>query len=65
MKAGGGMMQDKRMEVGGGMGEFSGGMVKNPGPRHQLHKDSPMERSTYYEKVLQSEAWSLNGVCGL
>uniref|UniRef100_A0A667WA86 Trinucleotide repeat containing adaptor 6A n=1 Tax=Myripristis murdjan TaxID=586833 RepID=A0A667WA86_9TELE len=49
MKAGGGMVQDKRMDVGG-MGDLNGVMGKNPGSRHQLHKDSPMDRSPYYDK---------------
>ncbi|XP_078141021.1 trinucleotide repeat-containing gene 6A protein-like isoform X2 [Centroberyx gerrardi] len=49
MKTGGGMVQDKRMDVGG-MGDYNGVMGKNPGSRHQLHKESPMDRSPYYDK---------------
>jgi len=44
------MVQDKRMDMGG-MGDYNGVMGKNPGSRHQLHKDSPMDRSPCYEKV--------------
>ncbi|XP_067332253.1 trinucleotide repeat-containing gene 6A protein-like isoform X1 [Channa argus] len=50
MKTGGGMVQDKRMDMGG-MGDFSGVMGKNPGSRHQLHKESVMDRNPYYEKL--------------
>lgn len=50
MKTGAGMMQDKRMDMGS-MGDFNGVMGKNPGSRHQLHKESAMDRSPYYDKV--------------
>lgn len=53
MKTGAGMVQDKRMDMGG-MGDYNGGMGKNPGSRHQLHKDSPMDRSSYYDKVCRN-----------
>uniref|UniRef100_A0A3Q1HCD4 TNRC6 PABC binding domain-containing protein n=1 Tax=Anabas testudineus TaxID=64144 RepID=A0A3Q1HCD4_ANATE len=49
MKTGSGMVQDKRMDMGS-MGDFSGVMGKNPGSRHQLHKESAMDRSPYYDK---------------
>ncbi|XP_034395185.1 trinucleotide repeat-containing gene 6A protein-like isoform X2 [Cyclopterus lumpus] len=49
MKTGAGMVQDKRMDMGG-MGDYNGVMGKNPGSRHQLHKDFAMDRSPYYEK---------------
>lgn len=49
MKTGSGMVQDKRMDMGS-MGDFSGVMGKNL-VRHQLHKDSAMDRSPYYDKV--------------
>lgn len=58
MKGGGGMMQEKRMEVVS-MGEFNGVMGKNPGSRHQLHKESPMDRSPYYDKVGPARWFSL------
>lgn len=44
-------MSDKRGDMGN-MGDFNGVMGKNPGSRHQLHKDSTMDRSPYYDKVL-------------
>lgn len=50
MKVGAGMMQDKRMDMGS-IGDYNGVMGKNPGPRHQLHKESAMDRSPYYDKV--------------
>lgn len=50
MKTGAGMVQDKRMDMGS-MGDFNGVVGKNPGPRHQAHKDSGMDRSPYYDKV--------------
>lgn len=50
MKTGVGMVQDKRMDMGS-MGDFNGVMGKNPGSRHQLHKESAMDRSPYYDKV--------------
>lgn len=43
------MGQDKRMDMGG-MGDYNGQMGKNPS-RQQLHKESAMDRSPYYEKV--------------
>lgn len=52
MKTGSGMVQDKRMDMGG-MGDFSGVMGKNPA-RHQLHKESAMDRSPYYDKVCRN-----------
>lgn len=50
MKTGAGMVQDKRVDMGS-MGDFNGVVGKNPGPRHQSHKDSAMDRSPYYDKV--------------
>lgn len=50
MKTGAGMVQDKRMDMGS-MGDFNGVVGKNPGPRHQPHKESAMDRSPYYDKV--------------
>lgn len=44
------MVQDKRVDMGS-MGDFNGVVGKNPGPRHQSHKDSAMDRSPYYDKV--------------
>lgn len=49
-------MQDKRVDMGG-MGDFNGVMGKNPGSRHQLHKESAMDRSPYYDKV--------RNICGI
>uniref|UniRef100_A0A674N838 Trinucleotide repeat containing adaptor 6A n=1 Tax=Takifugu rubripes TaxID=31033 RepID=A0A674N838_TAKRU len=46
-------ISDKRVDMGN-MGDFNGVMGKNPGSRHQLHKDSTMDRSPYYDKVLES-----------
>lgn len=43
-------ISDKRVDMGS-MGEFSGVIGKNPGSRHQLHKESTMDRSPYYDKV--------------
>lgn len=43
-------ISDKRVDMGS-MGDFNGVMGKNPGSRHQLHKDSAMDRSPYYDKV--------------
>lgn len=45
-------ISDKRGDMGN-MGDFNGVMGKNPGSRHQLHKDSTMDRSPYYDKVLE------------
>lgn len=50
MKTGAGMVQDKRMDMGS-MGDYNGVMGKNLGSRHQLHKESAMDRSPYYDKV--------------
>ncbi|XP_077590011.1 trinucleotide repeat-containing gene 6A protein-like isoform X2 [Stigmatopora nigra] len=47
MKTGAGVMQDKRLDSM----DFSGVMGKNPGSQHQLHKESPMDRSSYYDKL--------------
>ena len=47
---GGGMGQDKRMDMGP-MGDYNGMMGKGHGPRHQLHKDPPIDRGPYYDKV--------------
>lgn len=44
------MMADKRVDMSG-VGELSSIMGKSSGPRHQLHKDSAMDRSPYYDKV--------------
>uniref|UniRef100_UPI0037E9A14E trinucleotide repeat-containing gene 6A protein-like isoform X1 n=2 Tax=Semicossyphus pulcher TaxID=241346 RepID=UPI0037E9A14E len=49
MKTGAGMVQDKRMDMGS-IGDYNGVMGKNPGSRHQLHKESAMDRSPYYDK---------------
>ncbi|KAM9746324.1 trinucleotide repeat-containing gene 6A protein-like isoform 3-T4 [Menidia menidia] len=49
MKTGAGMVSDKRMDMNS-MGDFNGVMGKNPGPRQQLHKESAMDRSPYYDK---------------
>ncbi|XP_061557520.1 trinucleotide repeat-containing gene 6A protein-like isoform X3 [Phycodurus eques] len=46
MKTGAGMVQDKRMDTM----DFSGVMGKNHGSQHQLPKESPMDRSSYYDK---------------
>lgn len=55
MKTGAGMVQDKRVDMGS-MGDFNGVVGKNPGPRHQSHKDSAMDRSPYYDKVCTTSA---------
>lgn len=64
MKAGAGMVHDKRVDMGS-MGEFNGVMGKNPGSRHQLHKESAMDRSSYYDKVcgniIASVVWLRTG----
>lgn len=49
------MVQDKRMDMGS-MGDFNGVIGKNPGSRHQLHKESAMDRSPYYDKVRRNTA---------
>lgn len=54
MKTGTGMVQDKRVDMGS-MGDFNGVMGKNPGSRHQLHKESAMDRSPYYDKVCRNK----------
>lgn len=43
-------ISDKRVDMSS-MGDFNGVMGKNPGSRHQLHKESAMDRSSYYDKV--------------
>lgn len=53
IKTGAGMVQDKRMDMGS-IGDFNGVMGKNSGSRHHLHKDSTMDRSSYYDKVWRS-----------
>ncbi|KAM8824943.1 LOW QUALITY PROTEIN: trinucleotide repeat-containing gene 6A protein-like [Synchiropus picturatus] len=55
MKSGPGMMQDKRMDVGGF--DFNGVMGKNPGSRHQLPKESAMDRCSYYDKLSVSSSF--------
>lgn len=45
-------ISDKRVDMGS-MGDFNGVMGKNPGSRHQLHKESAMDRSPYYDKVFR------------
>lgn len=50
-------ISDKRVDMGS-IGEFSGVMGKNPGSRHQLHKESAMDRSPYYDKVHEN-VWCL------
>lgn len=55
MKSGAGMVQDKRVDMGG-MGDYNGVVGKNPGSRHQSHKDSAMDRSPYYDKVCTASA---------
>lgn len=61
MKPGAGMVQDKRMDMGS-VGDFNGVMGKNPGSRHQLHKESAMDRSPYYDKVRGTGV--IVGLCG-
>nr|XP_040046309.1 trinucleotide repeat-containing gene 6A protein-like isoform X2 [Gasterosteus aculeatus aculeatus] len=56
MKTGAGMGQDKRMDMGG-MGDYNGQMGKNPS-RQQLHKESAMDRSPYYEKSVSPSAYN-------
>ncbi|XP_061837613.1 trinucleotide repeat-containing gene 6A protein-like isoform X2 [Nerophis lumbriciformis] len=51
MKSGSGMVQDKRMDS---MGDFNGMMAKIPGSQHQLPKESTMDRSSYYDKNVNS-----------
>ncbi|XP_041854451.1 trinucleotide repeat-containing gene 6A protein-like [Melanotaenia boesemani] len=53
MKTGAGMVTDKRMDMSS-MGDFNGVMGKNPGSRQQLHKESAMDRSPYYDKNVNS-----------
>lgn len=50
MKAAAGMVTDRRMDISS-MGDFNGGVGKNPGSRHQFHKESAMDRSPYFDKV--------------
>ncbi|XP_038136264.1 trinucleotide repeat-containing gene 6A protein-like isoform X1 [Cyprinodon tularosa] len=47
MKPGAGMGTDKRIDMGS-MGDYNGVMGKNPGSRHQYHKD--LDRS-YFDKL--------------
>lgn len=51
MKTGAGMVQDKRLD----MGDYNGVVGKNPGSRHQSHKESAMDRSPYYDKVYRND----------
>ncbi|XP_061701673.1 trinucleotide repeat-containing gene 6A protein-like isoform X2 [Syngnathoides biaculeatus] len=46
MKSGAGMVQEKRMDTM----DFSSVMGRNHGSQHQLPKESPMDRSSYYDK---------------
>lgn len=52
------MVQDKRMDMGS-MGDYNGVMGKNPGSRHQLHKESAMDRNPYFDKVSRDVHCSL------
>lgn len=61
MKPGSGM--DKRMDIGS-IGDFNSMMGKNPGSRHQLHKESPMDRSLYYDKVCGNIFVGIAGIPG-
>lgn len=57
-------MTDKRMDVDShvlNMGEYG----KNPASRHQIHKDSPMDRNPYMDKVSFSLDSSRIGVLTL
>lgn len=49
MKAAG-MVTDRRIDMSS-MGDFNGVVGKNLGSRHQFHKDSAMDRSSYFDKV--------------
>ncbi|KAG5854473.1 hypothetical protein ANANG_G00038220 [Anguilla anguilla] len=54
MDMSGGMLADKRMEVDKpvlNMGEYNGVIGKSPGSRHQMSKESSMERSPYFDKL--------------
>lgn len=51
-------ISDKRVDMGS-MGDFNGVMGKNPGSRHQLHKESAMDRSHYYDKVREDVCRSM------
>lgn len=53
MKGGVGMVQDKRMDMSS-MGDFNAVIGKNPGSRHQLSKESAMDRSSYFDKVAET-----------
>lgn len=58
MKTGAGMVQDKRVDMGS-MGDYNGVVGKNPGSRHQSHKESAMDRSPYYDKVYRNDMSAL------
>lgn len=65
MKTGAGMVQDKRVDLGS-MGDYNGVVGKNPGSRHQSHKESAMDRSPYYDKVYRNNISALilwMGIC--
>lgn len=65
MKTGAGMVQDKRVDMGS-MGDYNGIVGKNPGSRHQSHKESAMDRSPYYDKVYRNDMSALilwMGIC--
>uniref|UniRef100_A0A8C6KJ98 Trinucleotide repeat containing adaptor 6A n=1 Tax=Nothobranchius furzeri TaxID=105023 RepID=A0A8C6KJ98_NOTFU len=49
MKLVSGMAADKRMDTSSM--DFNGGVGKNPGSRHQFHKESAVDRSPYFDKV--------------
>lgn len=55
------MVQDKRVDMGN-MGDYNGVMGKTPGSRHQLHKESAMDRSPYYDKVFRNIHISIFGL---
>lgn len=61
MKSGAGMVQDKRVDMGS-MGDFNGVVGKNPGSRHQTHKESAMDRSPYYDKVWRTNVLNTKGI---
>lgn len=46
-------ISDKRVDMGS-MGDFNGVMGKNHGSRHQLYKESALDRSPYYDKVCRN-----------
>ncbi|KAF7220840.1 trinucleotide repeat-containing gene 6A protein isoform X1 [Nothobranchius furzeri] len=49
MKLVSGMAADKRMDTSSM--DFNGGVGKNPGSRHQFHKESAVDRSPYFDKL--------------